>query len=226
MHIVLHDVAEVNAAACLPLMDALTARLGSAWSVAVTVCWHGHPVAAEDAVTRAIRSSGVEVLVHGWLHHNPARTPLAWLTKGSDEFSGLTRDAAIRRGRWAREALETVIDKPVWGFVPPAWQWGRLDRAALAEAGYRFGVGWSSWSWVDGRRWALATYSWDGGRWRWLGRVLEQAGQVRAWLTPGAVPCVVLHPVDLVRGFLPAALRVIEALLARGHRPARFAAHA
>ncbi len=175
---------------------------------------------------RAIQAAGVEVLAHGWLHHNPARTPLAWLTKGSDEFSGLARDVAVRRGRCAREALETVLGRPVLGFVPPAWQWGRLDCAALAEAGYRFGVGWSSWSRVDGRRRALATYSWDGGRWRWLAWVLERAGRVRAWLVPGAVPCIVLHPVDLVRGFLPAALTVIETLLARGHQPARFAADA
>jgi hypothetical protein len=183
-------------------------------------------VRGDDSVVRLIRETGAEVLAHGWFHHNPARTARARLTGGADEFTSLDRAAAIARARQARAALETVFAGRVRGFVPPAWQWGRLDAPALAEAGYGFGVGWSGYSAVSGRWLPLATRSWDGGRWRWLGQAIDLAGQIRARLTTAAVPCIVLHPIDLARGFWPTALALIEASLAQGQRPLRFGDYA
>ncbi len=65
----------------------------------------------------------------------------------------------------------------------------------------------------------LATSSYDWGWLRpaaWAGHEL---GFFRRWWNPDAVPCVVIHPADIRRGWLPRILRLMQQLLDEGRLP-------
>jgi predicted deacetylase len=214
--VVVHDVAPVFWAELERIVDAL-AGAGCVPSAAVVPCWHGAPLDAGFAAF--VRARFGEVLLHGYTHRARAGLdPLAWLTRGGNEFSRRdARDAAARLAA-GQAALAAAFGAPAAGFVPPAWQSGALSRASLAAAGLSFYAGFFRLERADGRVLPLATLSWDAGRVAALGLAGEWAGRVRAACDRRAVVCVVLHPADVGRGFLPGALRRIAAL-ARIDRP-------
>ena len=70
----------------------------------------------------------------------------------------------------------------------------------------------------DGRKVHVATWSWDCGRWGWLGHL----GQGIGWLSQSLdhrVPTLAIHPRDLERGFWPSILRLTQKLLETGYEP-------
>ena len=64
----------------------------------------------------------------------------------------------------------------------------------------------------------LGTWTWDCGRWGWLGHVGHGIGRLAHTLGRG-VPALAIHPRDLERGFWPPILRLIRELLAAGYEP-------
>lgn len=74
----------------------------------------------------------------------------------------------------------------------------------------------------DGRNVPLATWSWDCGRWGWLGHVGHGLGALQHSLDRG-VTMVAIHPSDLTRGFWPKILRLLRELLRAGYRPSTVA---
>ncbi len=71
---------------------------------------------------------------------------------------------------------------------------------------------------ATGRNIPLATWTWDCGRWDWLGHV----GHAIGWLSQSrdrGVPTLAIHPRDLARGFWPGILRLTRELLEKGYEP-------
>jgi hypothetical protein len=75
---------------------------------------------------------------------------------------------------------------------------------------------------VAGRKVPLATWTWDCGRWGWLGHVGHGIGWLSQSLDRG-VPALALHPRDLQRGFWPAILRLTGKLVETGYEPSTVA---
>ena len=69
-----------------------------------------------------------------------------------------------------------------------------------------------------GRKVPLATWTWDCGRWGWLGHLGHGIGWLLQSLDRG-VPTLAIHPRDLERGFWPKILRLTEELLETGYEP-------
>jgi hypothetical protein len=69
----------------------------------------------------------------------------------------------------------------------------------------------------------LSTWSWDWGIVSHLGLVGECFGNGAFRLRPAALPCVVIHPIDVDRGYLPRIVRIIDGLRRQGRRPVTFA---
>lgn len=184
------------------------------------------PEAAKRLVARAARSGArLELVAHGLVHRRDrARTlsirPFSWATGYSDELSGLARAEALRRLRESRCILEDLFERPVLGFVPPAFQWGPVRPDDLFDAGYTYGLGLTSLVHAQGRI-EVGTRSWDPGRlgaWPLAGRALSAFGALTQ-LRGGAVPCVVVHPDDVERGLDVHAHETLARYRNRGLRP-------
>jgi hypothetical protein len=121
--------------------------------------------------------------------------------------------------------VEKLVGHECVGLLPPAWQCGPLADPASWPSGLSYRIGLRQLLTRDGHSIPLATWSWDLGpvaaRVAPVGWLAEAAGR---WLRRqhGAVPCVAIHPLDVPRGHLPAALRLIDRLLGEGRRPATY----
>ena len=73
-----------------------------------------------------------------------------------------------------------------------------------------------------GRTVPLATWTWDCGRWSWLGYIGHGIGWLSQSLSLG-VPVLAIHPRDLERGFWPKILRLTSELLDTGYEPSTVA---
>ena len=184
------------------------------------------PEAAKRLIDEAASSGArVELVAHGLFHHRDhghtlSIRPFSWATGYSDELSGLTRKEACERLRESRRILEDLFERPVPGFVPPAFQWGPVQPDDLFDAGYIYGLGLTSL--VHGRgRVKVGTRSWDPGRLGacpLVGRALSAFGAL-THLRGDTVPCVVVHPDDVDRGLDVHAHSTLARYRSRGLRP-------
>jgi hypothetical protein len=92
------------------------------------------------------------------------------------------------------------------------------SRSAGLQAGLDYVLGFCSVQSSDGTQVPLATWSWDCGRWGWLGHLGHGIGWLSQSLGRG-VPTLAIHPRDLERGFWPKILRLTEDLLENGYEP-------
>lgn len=219
----IHDVTPVRVAELTTIFAALAPLVGRTLSAAVVPCWHGTAINRDDGdFLSLVGGSAGELLLHGWTHEQGRRRGLVSLvTDGADEFSRLPREEAQDRVRRGRELLSHLFDRPVGGFLPPAYCAGPLDGEVLAAAGIDFRVGWSVVETAQGAGVRLATQIWDVSRIGRLGWLGETAGRLAA-LRRGAIPAIAIHPVDVARGFLPRALAAVRTHLAAGRRPVVF----
>jgi len=188
-------------------------------SFGVVPDWHGKwPLAAHPDYCRLIADSSEELLLHGYFHRRQRGCgPATWLTGGHDEMNGLD-DAETRQTLEGGQRLFTdVFGQPARGFLAPAWQRGRVRPDTLATSGLEHVLGFFSLDSRAGRKVPLATWTWDCGRWGWLGHVGHGIGQVLHSLD--RVPVLAIHPRDLERGFWPAIVRLTGDLLDRGFEP-------
>lgn len=220
--VIVHDVAPPFVESLRTITRALDPLVGRQVAGAVVPCWHGWAHIDADATFRAyIQATFGEVLLHGFTHRAPTpRGAVAALTDGADEFGGLTAAAAGDRLRCGYTVLNAHIGLPIRGFVPPAWRPGPVTPALLMACGLEYALG--LWRFRDTRQGGLplAVSSWDCGRIAALGLAGEALGILRRAITPAALPCIVLHPCDVARGYLPRALRQIQRLRAAGYRAA------
>jgi hypothetical protein len=218
--VVVHDVAPVFRPQLARIAEALRPRVGRKLAGAVVPCWHGRPIDGHQGdFGRFVAGAFGEVLQHGYTHRQDRPGVLSLLTGRSDELVGLPREEVRRRLGLGRELLRRGLGVAPAGFVPPAWQVGRATKEVLAGCGFRYLATFGAIRAASGARVPLATWSWDWGILEPLGRVGQQFGDVYGRLRPAALPCVVVHPADVDRGYLPRVLEVVDRLLGRGRTP-------
>jgi hypothetical protein len=208
----------------------LASLLGRRFCVGVVPDWHGRwPLAAHPDYCRLIRDGAEELLLHGYFHRRQRGWgPVTWLAQNADEMNGLGPDDTRRTLACGQRVFTDVFGAPARGFLAPAWQLGhvRPRRSHLlvpeSDLGVEYVLGFFSLQSCGRRTVPLATWSWDCGRWDWLGHVGHGIG----WLSHslyGGIPTVAIHPRDLARGFWPRILRLLQELLRADYRPSTVA---
>jgi hypothetical protein len=182
--------------------------------------WYGEwPLAEHPDYCQMVRGSSEEILLHGYFHQRRrGRGITTSLTNGSDEMNGLDPEET-RCTLWRGQRVFTeVFGEPARGFLAPGWQRGHVRREYANTAGLEHVLGFFSLESSSGRSVPLATWTWDCGRWGWLGH----AGHAIGWLlhsVDSRVPVLAIHPRDLERGFWPEILRLTRRLLEEGYEP-------
>ncbi len=198
----------------------LAPLLGRRLSLGVVPDWRGRwPLAAHAGYCGLVRESAEELLLHGY-HHARRRGwgPASVLAERSDEMNGLDRDETRRTLERGQRVFAEVFGEPARGFLAPAWQRGHVRPGGADSAGLEHVLGFFSLESAAGRTVRLATWTWDCGRWGWLGHVGDGVGRLSRSLDRG-VPTLAIHPRDLARGFWPRILRLTRELLDAGYEP-------
>jgi hypothetical protein len=198
----------------------LAPLLGRRISLGVVPDWYRKwPLAAHPGYCRLVQAASEELLLHGYFHQRQRGWgPTTFLAERCDEMNGLDRDETQRTLERGQSVFTEVFGEPARGFLAPGWQLGHVRRGPGNTLGPEYVLGFFSVESRAGRRVPLATWTWDCGRWRWLGHVGHGIGWLMQW--PGrGVPTVAIHPRDLARGFWPTILRLTESLLDRGYEP-------
>lgn len=216
----LHDVTPAYDVETRRILRDLAPLVGRRLSLGVVPDWSGEwPLAAHPAYCELVGNAAEELLLHGY-HHRRARGwgPVTLLAERSDEMNGLDRDEtrdALARGQ---RVLRAAFGQPARGFLAPAWQLGHARRASTPDIGLQHHLGFFALESATGRRLPLATWSWDCGRWGWLGHIGHGVGGLLHAADRG-VPTLAIHPRDLARGFWPTILRLTRGLLDAGYEP-------
>jgi hypothetical protein len=189
---------------------------------------------AHPEYCRLIQESAEELLLHGYLHQRQrGGGPISALTDRADEMNGLDPDETRRTVECGQRVFTEVFGTSARGFLAPGWQRGHVGRpkgrhydsrsahdarSAGLQAGLDYVLGFLSVQSSAAQELPLATWSWDCGRWRWLGHM----GHAIGWLSHSfdrGVPTIAIHPRDLERGFWPTILQLTEDLLENGYEP-------
>ena len=198
----------------------LAPLVGDRLALAVVPNWYGRwPLTEHPEYCSLIRESSAELLLHGYFHRRQRGWgPTSFLASGSDEMNGCDEQETERALERGQEVFTKVFGEPARGFVAPSWQRGHVRVDNVARLGLEHVLGFFSVESCANRRIPLATWSWDCGRWGWLGHVGHGIGWLMQSLNVG-VPAVAIHPKDLARGFWTKILRVTEQLLESGYEP-------
>jgi hypothetical protein len=162
-----------------------------------------------------------ETLLHGWTHRRDHRPGIvSWATGRADEFGGCSGPDVIERVRRGRLRLEDIVGRTVRGLVPPAWRLP-VDIGELRDSGIEYIFDFGRLRSAFGHNIALATFSWDWGRFSVLSRTGACLGRcLRVW-NRRAVPVIAIHPADVRRGHIGFAMDMIRRLKIAGGTPTR-----
>jgi peptidoglycan/xylan/chitin deacetylase (PgdA/CDA1 family) len=221
----IHDATPAYARETRAMIRDLAPLLGRQFSCAVVPDWHGAwPLAAHPAYCAFVREAAGELLIHGHTHRRlRGGGAVTLLTGASDELNGLDRSGTQRAIARGQHAFAEAFGQPARGFVAPAWQRGLVRPGGVDSPGVAYLLGFFTLAAGDGRAVPLATWTWDCGRWGWLGHVGHGLGRAMQALGRG-VPTLALHPRDPGRGYWPTILRLIRRLLTDSYRPTTAAA--
>lgn len=211
-----HDATPAYARQTQALLGDLAPLVGRRLSLGVVPNWHGAwPLTAHPGYCRLLQESAAELLLHGYTHRRQRGWgPTTWLAEHSDELSALSPSETHRTLERAQRAFSDVFGEPARGFLAPAWQRGHVR----AGDGIEHVLGFFSADSSSGRSVSLATWTWDCGRWGWLGHLGHRIGSL-LHATQRGVPTLAIHPRDLERGFWPNIMQLIRALLEAGYQP-------
>ena len=198
----------------------LAPLIGRRFSLGVVPNWHGDwPLSAHPDYCKLVVESSEEILLHGCFHRRQRGWgPTTLLTKGADEMNGQDREETRRTIDRGQGVFTEVFGTPARGFLAPGWQSGNVRPADGSKFGVDYMLGFFCLQSSTGRSVPLATWSWDCGRWGWLGHVGHGIGWAFHNLG-GRVPTLAIHPRDVDRGFWPRILRLTQELLAAGYQP-------
>lgn len=220
----IHDATPAYARETRVMIRDLAPFLGHRFSFGVVPNWYGEwPLTAHPDYCRLVREGSEEILLHGYFHQRQrGQGPTTWLTEGSDEMNGLNSEETRRTLEHGQRLFTEAFGGPARGFLAPGWQRGHMRRGNGNELGLDYILGFFSLESWTGRRVPLATWTWDCGRWGWLGHFGHGIGWLRQSFD-GGVPTLAIHPRDLERGFWPQILRLTRELLETGYEPSTVA---
>lgn len=218
----IHDATPAYARETRVMIGELASLLGRRFSFGVVPNWRGEwPLDAHPDYCRLLRESSEELLLHGYSHlRRRGWGPTSLLVDGSDELNGLDAEETRRTLERGQRVFAEVFGEPARGFIAPAWQRGHVHLNG--NIGLDHVLGFFSVESHTGRKVRLATWTWDCGRWGWLGHIGHGIGWLLQSLNRG-VPSLAIHPSDLERGFWPHILRLIRELLETGYEPSTVA---
>ena len=212
----IHDATPAYESETRLMIQDLAPLLGRRLSFGVVPDWYGEwPLAAHPGYCAFLQENSEELLLHGYFHKRQRGWgPAALLAERCDEMNGLDPEETRRALERGQQVFRDVFGAPARGFLAPAWQRGHVTPGAL---GLEYLLGFFSIE-SAGRKVPLATWTWDCGRWGWLGHFGHRIGWLSQSLDRG-IPTLAIHPRDLERGFWPAILRIIRELLNAGYEP-------
>ena len=216
----IHDAAPAYVQETREMIRDLAPLVGRRFSFGVVPNWYGEwPLAAHPDYCRLIKESSEELLLHGYLHQRQRGWgPTTWLAEGCDEMNGMDPEDTRRTLERGQRVFTEVFGEPARGFLAPGWERGHVHQRNGNTLGLDYVLGFFSLESFSGKSVPLATWTWDCGRWGWLGHVGHGIGWMLQTLDRG-VPVLAIHPRDLKRGFWPAILRLTQELLDRGYQP-------
>jgi hypothetical protein len=220
----IHDATPAYARETRVMIRDLAPILGRRLSFGVVPDWHGKwPLASHSDYCRLLQDSAEELLLHGYFHQRQRGWgPTTLLVDRGDEMNGLGEDDTRRTLERGQRVFTEVFGEPARGFVAPAWQLGHVSLRSMTGLGLDHLLGFFSVQSSSGRRVPLATWTWDCGRWGWLGHIGHGVGWVSQSLNRG-VPMLAMHPRDLERGFWPKILQLTRRLVKTGYEPGTLA---
>ena len=216
----IHDATPAYARETRVMIGDLAPLLGHRFSFAVVPDWHGEfPLAAYPDYCQLLRESSEQLLLHGYFHHRHRGVgPITLIAGSSDEMNGLDGDETRRVLLRGQHVFTDVFEEQARGFLAPAWQSGHVRVAEASVAGLEHVLGFFALESRTGQKVPLATWTWDCGRWGWLGHIGHGTGRLLQSLDY-RVPSLAIHPRDLQRGFWPRILRLTQELLDAGYEP-------
>jgi peptidoglycan/xylan/chitin deacetylase (PgdA/CDA1 family) len=215
-----HDATPAYERETRAMIRDLAPLVGRRLSFGVVPDWHGAwPLAAHPGYCRMVEEASDELLLHGYFHRRQGgRGPVSLLAEGCDEMNGLNREETRRTVERGQRVFASVFGEPARGFLAPGWQRGHVRAEHATALGLDHVLGFFSVQSARGRSVPLATWTWDCGRWAWLGHLGHGIGRTLHSLGRG-VPTLAIHPRDLRRGFWPGILRLTRELLDSGYQP-------
>jgi uncharacterized protein len=140
-----HDVSPRFEGEVDRLIDLLAPHVGTRLAMLVVPNhWGDAPIVPGSAFASRLRSwaeQGIEMFLHGFTHRDEAeysgaadRMRARFMTASEGEFLGLSRAEAAARIKDGRVLIESVIGRPIDGFVAPAWLYGDGAREALKQS--------------------------------------------------------------------------------------------
>ena len=213
----IHDATPAYESETRLMIQDLAPLLGRRLSFGVVPDWYGEwPLAAHRGYCAFLQENAEELLLHGYFHKRQRGWgPTALLAERSDEMNGLGPEETRRALERGQFVFRDVFGSPARGFLAPAWQRGHVMPDTL---GLEYLLGFFSIE-SPARRVPLATWTWDCGRWGWLGHFGHRIGWLSQSLDRG-IPTLAIHPRDIERGFWPTILRITRQLLHAGYEPA------
>jgi len=220
----IHDATPAYARETRAMIHHLAPIVGRRITFAVVPDWYGEwPLTAHRDYCRLVRESAEELLLHGYFHQRRrGRGPATLIAERADEMNGLDAEETRRTLERGQRVFIDVFGEPARGFLAPAWQRGHVRAGNVSALGLDHVLGFFSLESLTGRKVPLATWTWDCGRWGWLGYVGHGIGWMSQSLDRG-VPTLAIHPRDLERGFWPAIVRLTEELIDTGYEPSTVA---
>ena len=215
----IHDATPAYACETRMLIRDLAPLLGRRLSFGVVPNWYGEwPLAAHPDYCRLVMENSEELLLHGYFHRRQRGLgPTTFLTGGNDEMNGLDPEETRHTLERGHRVFSDVFGQPARGFLAPAWQRGHVRPATGDTAGLEHVLGFFVLESRAGRNVPLATWTWDCGRWAWLGHVGHGVGALLHSLD--RVPVLAIHPRDFDRGFWPTIMRLTRELIEAGFEP-------
>ncbi|MGH7459922.1 MAG: DUF2334 domain-containing protein [Longimicrobiales bacterium] len=215
----IHDATPAYARETRTMIRDLAPLVGRRLSFGVVPNWYGEwPLATHPDYCELLEKSSEELLLHGYFHRRRRGSGAITLLAGTDEMNGLDPEETRRTLERGQHVFTEVFGEPARGFLAPAWQRGHVRQAIGNTAKLEHVLGFFSLDSCAHRSIPLATWSWDCGRFGWLGHLGHGIGWALQSLSRG-VPTLAIHPNDLQRGFWPKILRLTRELLEKGYEP-------
>ena len=207
------------------MLQDLAPLVGRRLSLGVVPNWgRKWPLAGHPEYCRLIQGASDELLLHGYFHQRQRGWgPTSLLAERCDEMNGLNRDETKEILERGQQVFTEVFGAPARGFLAPGWQRGHVRRGVGGAVGLEHTVGFFALESSGTPSVPLATWTWDCGRWGWLGHIGAGIGRLRN-ATSDAVPTLAVHPRDIARGYWPRILQLTRKLLEKGYEPTTSAA--